>query len=265
MKDNSEHPLTGLEAAQERPATPYDFRLESLSDTVAMFYYKQPESHVPIRRWEIQRAVNGDFNSKLLENMYSLDIPFKERRRTWEGMKPDTAYGYRVRSRGVNDVVSLWSAPVYGHTLGAGGVPSTPKNLRVAVQTEDRLGLAWDASSAATEITQYTVYRNGKIVSRLPGNLTSYHDSGLAPDTVYEYAVTAHDRDGQVSALSVPLSARTERSEVYRSWQLNQWYEVDMIVSHQNRLWVCLQGHYAYSPDWAPGLDGIEVLWDWIG
>jgi chitin-binding protein len=238
---------------QERPSAPYDLKLESLTDTVATFAYKQPISNIPIKRWEIERSEDGFASSPLAREIARFEIPFTLRRRVWGGMKPDTAYAYRVRSRGNNNRPSTWSALVHGHTLGEGGVPSTPKNVRVVASSEHSLRVAWDASVAAAQVREYTVYRDGKVVRRLPGSLLTLEEHGLLANTTYEYVIVARDRDNRQSRPSIPLHAHTQGNELHPTWRLDHWYEVGVIVTHQGHLWTCLQAHRSYDEQWAPG------------
>lgn len=265
MQDYLESPVSDPQATQRSPATPFDFKLEALSDTVGKFYYKQPASDIPIKRWEIERSEDSFATSPFNRSIAQLEIAFTERRRTWAGMKPDTAYAFRIRTRGVNNVASPWSEIVLGHTLGLGGVPSTPKKLRILANTGQRLDLTWEACVAATSIKEYSIYRDGRVVGRVPGEHLTFQDSGLKPGALYTYVVVACDQAGQVSTPSATLSARTKGSNGQAQWQVNQRYEIGDIVTHQGSLWQCVQAHVAYSPDWAPGLPGIEVLWQLLG
>lgn len=261
MQMHQDMPAAQPSVNLERPPAPYDYQLESLTDTVGTFTYKQPHSNVPIRRWEMERSEDEFETSPFNPSGFSLEVPFAERRRAWGGMKPDTAYAFRVRARGINNQVSMWSEIVRGHTLGEGGVPSTPKQLRIASRTEQSLILAWSASVAASSIREYVVYRDEVIVHRVPGILTTFEDKGIRPNTEYTYRVVARDCDGLDSASSVELRARTPGNQRRSEWRLNAWYEIGMIVTHQSRLWECIQAHTSYAPEWAPGWPGSEALW----
>jgi chitodextrinase len=249
----------------QAPPAPYDFKIASLTDTVGTFNYKQPISDVPIRRWEMERSVDNfetsPWRSLLTDSDRFFNIPFTERKRVWANMKPDTAYAYRVRARGINNRTSAWSAIIHGHTLGEGGVPSTPRNVRVQARSEHSLSIAWDASVAASQVAEYIIYRDGVVVRRLPGRLSILHDRDLLANTSFEYVIVARDRDNKISRASTPLRAQTQDNGRPTTWQVNQWYEVGQIVIHDGHLWTCLQSHRSYDEKWAPGLPGSDVLW----
>ncbi|MDX1766308.1 MAG: Ig-like domain-containing protein, partial [Candidatus Saccharimonadales bacterium] len=86
--------------------------------------------------------------------------------------------------------------------------PTTPQNLR-----EDSTGLttatiSWDASSDNVAVTGYSVYREGAVIGSTGS--TSYSDSGLTPNTTYQYTVQAYDAAGNTSSQATPLDVTTD-------------------------------------------------------
>lgn len=91
----------------------------------------------------------------------------------------------------------------YGQTVTSGGGGSTtltaPGNLHGTANTTSSVTLNWTASSGS--VAGYTLYRAGQSYKSL-GNVTSYTDSGLSTDTVYEYTIAARDSTGALSPKS---------------------------------------------------------------
>ena len=84
---------------------------------------------------------------------------------------------------------------------GGGGTGSltAPAALQGTANTTSSVTLSWTASTGS--VAGYTLYRNGASYKSL-GNVTSYTDSGLTADTVYEYTVAARDASSNLSAKS---------------------------------------------------------------
>ncbi|HZH18502.1 MAG TPA: carbohydrate binding domain-containing protein [Archangium sp.] len=85
--------------------------------------------------------------------------------------------------------------------------PSVPSGLAAPSKTSTSVSLTWTASTDASGIAGYDVYRNGSLVGS-PGS-ASYTDNGLSAGTPYSYTVRARDTAGNVSALSAALSVTT--------------------------------------------------------
>lgn len=84
--------------------------------------------------------------------------------------------------------------------------PTDPANPSVVGVTETSVDLSWTASTDDEQLAGYVVRRDGVIVGSPSTN--SFSDSGLAPDTSYDYTVQAIDASGNGSA-QVPVTATT--------------------------------------------------------
>ncbi len=85
--------------------------------------------------------------------------------------------------------------------------PSTPTNLRAVSLKSDSVGMAWDAATDATGVTEYVVTRDGSQLWTGPG--TKVTDSTAAASTSYTYSVTARDAAGNTSPASAELTVST--------------------------------------------------------
>jgi len=138
------------------------------------------------------------------------------------GLDPGTTYSYTVRATdgAATPNTSADSAPASAKTNDAPVIdftaPSMPQNLVAATQSSTSIELHWDASTDASGILEYRIYRsgggddnNGDPVAT--STTTNFVDSGLTPDTRYTYRVRAVDRAliPNVSRESDPARATT--------------------------------------------------------
>ena len=68
--------------------------------------------------------------------------------------------------------------------------PHAPSNLKLTPSTNSVV-LHWQDN--ADDERGFKIYRDGIKIKTLPKNVTSYHDSGLSPQTTYTYKVVATD------------------------------------------------------------------------
>jgi eukaryotic-like serine/threonine-protein kinase len=85
--------------------------------------------------------------------------------------------------------------------------PSQPAGLRVIGRSVSGVTLDWSDATDDVDVAGYIVVRNGERIGTTyePG----YTDSGLQAETRYEYAVSAFDAAGNVSATSTSVAATT--------------------------------------------------------
>ncbi len=85
--------------------------------------------------------------------------------------------------------------------------PSVPTNLTGSAQSSSQINLGWTASSDNVAVTAYDVYRNNSKVTSV--STTSFGDTGLIPDTEYNYFVKARDAAGNTSVATGTLLVKT--------------------------------------------------------
>lgn len=123
-----------------------------------------------------------------------------------EGLQPATTYVYRVSAFDDDGDEGDLSDPVQVTTDALPG-PTTPTDLVATAVGPYGIDLEWSPSESESEIAFYQIIRDGVEVDTT--SETSYGDSGLAPETAYQYRVSAVDLDGDESDLSKPASATT--------------------------------------------------------
>lgn len=122
---------------------------------------------------------------------------------------PNTAYMYQVRALdGSNNMSSPSSASVT--TLADTQAPTVPGSLG-ATPGLTSVQLSWNASTDNLGVTGYQVRRGGVLIATVPG--PGYTDSGLDPETGYNYDVRAVDAAGNPSGAAT-VSVSTLADEV---------------------------------------------------
>ena len=89
--------------------------------------------------------------------------------------------------------------------------PTAPSNLTASLSNIGHVILQWAASTDATRVNGYTIYRDGSALTTVGGQVLSYTDTTTAGNTPYTYTVDAYDMDSNHSALSDPVSITTPK------------------------------------------------------
>lgn len=138
-----------------------------------------------------------------------------ETRYTGQGLAPNTAYGFQVIAvRGGKQ--SPASATLTVHTP-----PLQPTGLTAKGATTSSLVISWQGPAAGPPPGQYEILRDGAKDTTVPGSVTSYTDTGLAPDTAYSYqviALTGSERSPASAALSSPRTTKPPLSAAVLNW-----------------------------------------------
>jgi glucose/arabinose dehydrogenase len=90
--------------------------------------------------------------------------------------------------------------------------PTTPSGVTAAAQSTSSILVSWTASTDATGIAGYRVFRDAGATALATVQTTSYTDTGLTASTSYSYTVVAVDSApaANVSAASTAVSATTQ-------------------------------------------------------
>src|SRR3989344_1944012 len=90
--------------------------------------------------------------------------------------------------------------------------PSTPTNLIATAVSSSQINLSWTASTDASGIGGYKIYRGGTLLTTTTGTATTYSNTSLSANTTYSYTVAAYDTvtPSNTSAQSSSASTRTQ-------------------------------------------------------
>ena len=102
--------------------------------------------------------------------------------------------------------------------------PTAPSNLQSTSATYNSVALSWTASTSSVGLAGYTVEQiNGSTTTSLgTTSSTSYTVTGLSASTTYQFAVTAYDTAGNVSAASNTVSVTTSAAPANSDLALNR-------------------------------------------
>ena len=131
------------------------------------------------------------------------------------GLTPGTAYSYAVVAvdSAATPNASAASASVSATTPTPPDTtaPSVPAGVTAVAQSASSILVSWTASTDASGISEYRVFRNGGTTPITSVQTTSFTDTGLTPGTAYSYTVAAVDSapTPNASAESAATSATT--------------------------------------------------------
>lgn len=80
---------------------------------------------------------------------------------------------------------------------GSGSVPNAPSNLVATAVSTSRIDLSWTDNSG--DETGFNIYRDNVLIDTVAVNETTYQDTGLDSNTLYEYYITAINAEGASS------------------------------------------------------------------
>ncbi len=87
--------------------------------------------------------------------------------------------------------------------------PSIPGGVTATATTSTSVQVAWNASTDATGVTGYDIFRNGIAVGSAAASSLTFADGGASAGTTYLYTVKARDGAGNTSAASGSVSVTT--------------------------------------------------------
>jgi chitodextrinase len=135
------------------------------------------------------------------------------------GLTPGATYNYRVSSFDAAGDNSAWTAtPVAVTTPTAAAAadtqaPTVPTGLSGRAASSTQINLSWSPSTDNVGVTGYYVYANNAIVGKVTG--TTFQQTGLTPNTTYNYRVSAFDAAGNNSAwTATPVAVKTTQGHV---------------------------------------------------
>jgi fibronectin type III domain protein len=97
-----------------------------------------------------------------------------------------------------------------------------PTGLAAGPRTTSSVTFHWSGPATGPSPDRYLIFHSGKVISSVPGTVTSFHRTGLAPDTAYEYRVAAV-RGGKRSALSRVLTVNTKSPPISAARWQGRW------------------------------------------
>jgi Fibronectin type III domain len=97
-----------------------------------------------------------------------------------------------------------------------------PTGLASGARTTSSVEFHWSGPATGPSPDKYLILHDGRVISSVPGTVTRFHSTGLAPDTAYQYRVAAV-RGGKRSALSPVLTVNTKSPPVSAARWQGRW------------------------------------------
>ncbi len=97
-----------------------------------------------------------------------------------------------------------------------------PTGLAAGASTASSVAFHWSGPATGPSPDRYLILHDGKVISSVPGTITSFRSTGLAPDSAYQYRVAAV-RGGKRSALSAVLTVNTKAPPVSAARWQGRW------------------------------------------
>lgn len=193
--------------ANRGPSTPASVRAQSPTATSVLIRWAPSTKGPSVDKYLVQR--DGLQVGSVAGNVTS----FQDK-----ALTPSTTYRYRVLAVSGTKRSDLSTSLVVRTR-----VPPIPVGLESGPPTVSSVEINW--SRPATDDPapdRYTILRDGKEVDSVPGTVTSYRDSGLAPATEYRYAVTTqwgfHRSDPSASLVVKTLAPSASAARLQGSW-----------------------------------------------
>ena len=122
------------------------------------------------------------------------------------GLAADRQYSYQVSAVNGQQLEGSRAGPIEVRTL-SDPPPDPPRELSASAVSASAIDLSWTPPADDSDVSSYTVYRNGSQVGTSSG--TGYRDTGLSSYTTYQYRVTSANEAGDESVPSNVATART--------------------------------------------------------
>ncbi|NMC33914.1 MAG: DUF11 domain-containing protein [Veillonellaceae bacterium] len=114
--------------------------------------------------------------------------------------------GFRTAYVKYQDAAGNWTnEPISRGIVVDKTAPSRPTGVAASPSGNNRVNVSWTASTDATGVTGYTLYRDGQLLGTV--TITGYTDQSVLPGHTYSYTVTARDAVGNVSPPSDLVTA----------------------------------------------------------
>jgi len=141
---------------------------------------------------------------------------------------PGRSGGHRRRRRGRGGYVALavvLAALVAGVVIWAPWRKPPllqPTGLAAGARTTSSVAFHWSGPATGPAPDNYLILHNGKVISSVPGTVTRFRSTGLAPDTAYQYRVAAV-QGGKRSTPSPVLTVNTKSPPVSAARWQGRW------------------------------------------
>ncbi|WP_158178435.1 fibronectin type III domain-containing protein [Pseudomonas viridiflava] len=241
----------GEQPGPDKPPAPTHFRSTAQTTSSITLHWDLVVWNRPVLRYDVYR--NG---VHLPETTHP---PFTD-----TGLEPGKAYDYQITATDTDNVTSDKSAVISVSTKAEGGDgrPTAPTDLHTTEITSTSISLMWNASSpGSSPLMEYALIRGDEQIASIKSPTTRFTDTGLKPDTQYQYVVFARAVDNlfsQPSNMVKPKTRADDGGDGIAEWVKDHFYNIEDKVTYKELKYICIQSHLSIE-DWNPGQ--AHTLW----
>jgi hypothetical protein len=198
-------PVTFNVGTPSAPAAPSGLAATAVSSTRIDLTWNH--NGVAVSRFEVQRSTDGSAYNTIHTTSSGSTRSYSD-----TGRNPGTRYFYRVRACNLVGC-SGWSNVADATTPGAVSEPDVPGNVTATAIGPREVRVSWTAPGGQTEyLVRYRTGTGGRWndPATVAGNQTSYTQTGLSPNSTYQFQVAACNSAG-CSQYSSPATVTTLR------------------------------------------------------
>jgi glucose/arabinose dehydrogenase/PKD repeat protein/fibronectin type 3 domain-containing protein len=186
------------------PSAPGNLAAQAVSPSQINLTWDASTDDVGVTRYQVERCQDADCTS------FTLVDAVTGTNHHDMGLTAGTTYLYRVRALDAAGNTGEYSAiaTATSPSVPDADPPSVPAGLAGSGASISAVDLSWMPSTDNVGVAGYRVYRNGTEVGTT--TTASFHDTGLAVGTEYEYTVRAFDAAGNQSPASGPVQVSTD-------------------------------------------------------
>lgn len=184
------------------PSVPEDLAAVVQSSTEITLSWSSATDDVGVAGYRVLRGLTAE---SLVQVGYTEETAFVS-----SGLLPKTGYYFAVIAVDAAGNISAQSSIVVATTdIGA---PTTPVGFNATVVSSVQVDLIWEPSTDDFGVAGYRIYRGAApdaLTVAGAATATVYAATNCAPATIYYFAVSAVDNQGNESALSAPVVVTT--------------------------------------------------------
>jgi hypothetical protein len=124
------------------------------------------------------------------------------------------AYQSGVKKAEVSFTVSDTSNPAVTYAINAISVPAKPTNVVATAVSTTEVKLSWNYPSTAPAVDSFKLSRGGTEIATIGALDRAYSNTGLAPNTTYNYIITAVNTAGSTASDAVSVTTPQDATQV---------------------------------------------------
>jgi chitodextrinase len=183
------------------PSAPYGLTATLVTTSRIDISWNASTDNVGVTKYEIYK--DGTKEGTVSNGITNYSFPY---------LHPKTKYSFSVRSLDGAGGTSTMSEIFSTTTRSTIPPPEAPTGLSAKIISSSQVNLSWNSPPNSMYVAGYKIYKNDVFSLTSKTNIFSY--TGLSPDTVYSFKVTAYNSSDDESGFSNIALATTTASTV---------------------------------------------------